>query len=239
MDTNNIARRDAQRKRFRRISNALISIGLALVLAVGIYSAANYPWTLLFSRWGLTELPDDLPDPAPLPVAARTPTIEPTPVGAEGEPEGMPEELGLFATRPEMNLTWLGILKLPKIQISENIVEGSGDEMLYAVGHVRGTALPGEEGNCVLSGHRNYVMMHPFRHLDMMEVGDVVTIANEDFVYTYEVFKTFVVTPQDTWVMEPQEEESHLLTMLTCTPVINPTHRQIIWCRLTNTLRKY
>lgn len=215
----------------RRISRALLITGLSLLLIVGVYEAANYPWRVLFANWGWITVEESLPDPKPLPTEAVTP-------GAESDPtagENLPTAPGYFTARPVLNVTRLGSIKIPKLGISENVIEGAGDELFYGVGHVVNTAEMGQEGNCVLAGHRNYVIMHPFRHLDKLGVGDAVIVEDGVNSYTYVVYETLVVTPEENWVLKPIEGKSHVLSLLTCTPVLTFTHRMIVRCELVST----
>lgn len=211
------------------VSNVMIVIGIIFLLIFGIYRGLHYPWMMLFSRWGWVELSQELPDPPPLPESVLLPMDSMT---AADETEAMPDQPGMFSTRQSIQVTPLGIIKIPRIQVSENIVEGSKEELLYGVGHVRGTAMPGESGNCVLAGHRNNVFMQPFRYMDRMEIGDIAYIVTNDATYSYEAFKIFEINPDDAWILQPQEEEEYLLTLLTCTPVMTNARRLIIWCRL-------
>lgn len=219
----------------RQLPNILIGLGIVLILTYGAYTAAHYPWRMLFSQWGLAELPIDLPDPSPLPLMAAIDQPSPSDAPPPDETVSVPSQPGFIAVRPRIDLTQVGIIKLPRIQVAENIVDGTHDELYYGVGHVRGTAMPGETGNCVLAGHRGYVFMQPFRYLDKMENGDLVYVTDSENRYTYEVFKSFVIEPTEVWVLQPQEEEENLLTLITCTPMVTYTHRLIVWCRLTDT----
>jgi Sortase (surface protein transpeptidase) len=214
----------------KRIPNILIGIGVVCILGFAIHEGIQYPWQALFASWGWIELPEELPDPNPLPADALNPDIDATLSSSLAEVPGM------FASRPQMNLTKLGVIKIPRIQISENIVEGVGDEMYYAVGHYPGSAMPGEKGNCFLAAHRVYVYMRPFRHLDKMKIGDYVYISDDTNTYTYEVFKLFEIEADENWILQPQEEEDYLLTLLTCTPIPSFTHRLICWAKLVDTV---
>lgn len=214
------------------ISNLMIIAGILLIAAYGVYEAVQFPWRTLFVQWDLAEMPLELPDPAPLSHAIQMGSNDIPSLEIETT---LPENVPIIQARPVVNLVQLGTIKIPRIMISENIVEGSHDEMLYGVGHVRGTAMPGKKGNCVLSAHRGYVFMRPFRYLDKMEPGDLVYVTDSENRYTYQVFKIFIITPEDTWVLYPQEEEEYLLTLLTCTPYMTYTHRLIVWCSLVDT----
>ena len=120
-----------------------------------------------------------------------------------------------------------GIIEIPRLGVKAAILEGTDDRALkYTVGHYPSTANPGEKGNCVLLGHRNYVYGHYFRRLNELEAGDQVIIrrGNDSFVYT--VTESFVVEPEDVWVLDPTKDS--VLTMITCTPVPTYTHRLIV-----------
>ncbi len=224
-----------KRKTRKRISRSLIALGLALVLVGAGYEAANYPWRLLAVRMGLAQdrVPDD---PAPLDNAVLLTPEQFPETGAEEA--SLPENGDLLAGLPQIQLTQLGVFKLPKLDISENLVEGTGQELLYGVGHMPGTAYPGQEGNCVIAGHRGSVVKHPFRHLDKVKAGDQIILEDSENTYTYEVYASQVVEPSDVWVTALQEGETSMVTLITCTPVVTFTHRLIVWGRLTDTVPK-
>lgn len=207
----------------RRGASLLIGAGAAMILIFALYEGMNYPWRVLFAQWGWITLSEEMPDPPPLGEQASPGGEESA--GAAGTQSALPG-------RPSVELVWMGTLKLPSIQVSENIVEGDGEELYYAVGHTPGTALPGQEGNCFLSGHRNLIYMRPFRYLDKMAAGDRAYVSDGENTYTYEVFEIFECGPDDTWVMNPVKGETHVLTLMTCTPVLNPVNRLIVRARL-------
>jgi sortase (surface protein transpeptidase) len=50
----------------------------------------------------------------------------------------------------------LGRFEVPALKMSWTVLEGTDDKTLdRSIGHVTGTALPGEPGNIGLAGHRN------------------------------------------------------------------------------------
>lgn len=120
-----------------------------------------------------------------------------------------------------------GIIEIPKINVSAAILEGTDDSALkYAVGHYPGTVQPGETGNSVLLGHRNYLYGHFFRKLDELEAGDSVVIKKDENTYTYVIYESFVVKPEDTWVLD--ETLDSIITMITCTPIGTYTDRLVV-----------
>lgn len=121
----------------------------------------------------------------------------------------------------------IGLLKIPKISLEEAIREGSTNSVLSsALGHMEGTALPGDEGNCCIAGHRNYTFGKYFNRLNEMEIGDLIEIETYDADYTYEVYDIFVVEPTELSVLD--EIEGNNLTLITCTPLFIGSHRLII-----------
>ena len=122
-----------------------------------------------------------------------------------------------------------GVIEIPKLGVVAAILEGTDDTALkYTVGHYPGTSNPGEKGNYVLLGHRNYVYGHYFRRIDELNPGDEVIIKKGLETYTYLVSESFVVSPEEVWVLEDTEET--MLTMITCTPIITYTDRLIVRC---------
>ena len=120
-----------------------------------------------------------------------------------------------------------GIIEIPKINVSAAILEGTDDKALkYSVGHYPETAQPGEDGNCVLLGHRNYLYGHFFRRLNELEVGDEIVIKKDENTFTYIVSESFVVSPEDVWVLDQTTDS--IITMITCTPIGTYTDRLIV-----------
>lgn len=84
----------------------------------------------------------------------------------------------------------------------------------YAAGFHHGSALPGEVGNTVLSGHAG-LRGAVFRHLGYLKPGDQVVIETSNWRYTYQVRHTHNVWPHQVEVMDPTA--TPVLTLITCT----------------------
>lgn len=120
-----------------------------------------------------------------------------------------------------------GLIEIPTLKVSAAILEGTDDSALkYAVGHYPGLGGIGEQGNYVLLGHRNYVYGHFFRNLDKLNVGDEVIIQKDTETFTYIVYESFVVSPEEVWVLEQTQDA--IITLITCTPVGSYTDRLIV-----------
>lgn len=110
----------------------------------------------------------------------------------------------------------IGMIEIDSVGIRYPIVEGAGqDELRYAVGHVNSTAGIGENGNCVLAGHRGSRYGEFFKRVGEVKVGDEIRVTGLDgSVYCYEVAEMFAVNSQDVWVMEQDGEER--VTLISC-----------------------
>jgi len=107
----------------------------------------------------------------------------------------------------------LGKIEIPRIGVTAIVREGTDDATLsLAVGHVLGTARPGEKGNAVLAGHRDTF----FRELRNIRLDDTVRFVVPAHSYEYRVVWTQVVAPDELSVLDAGEGEE--LTLVTCYP---------------------
>ncbi|RSD27638.1 class D sortase [Mesobacillus subterraneus] len=107
-----------------------------------------------------------------------------------------------------------GLLVIPKIKAELAIVEGTDpDDLEKGVGHYKGSYYPEENGQIVLSGHRDTV----FRKAGELEIGDVLTMKMPYGEYTYEIVGTKIVSADDTSIITLQNTEEELV-LTTCYP---------------------
>jgi sortase A len=127
-------------------------------------------------------------------------------------PEERDEKLGFAKAAPATGV--LGRIEIPRLGIRAMVKEGVDDETLkVAVGHVPGTALPGEPGNIGLAAHRDTF----FRRLRDVRKGDVLTLTTLDGSRSYRVTSTTVVEPDRVDVLARAGGTSRL-TLVTCFP---------------------
>ena len=116
-----------------------------------------------------------------------------------------------------------GIVRVPRAGIEVPLLEGTSDlAMNRGVGHVVGTALPGERGNLAIAGHRDGF----FRGLKDVSVGDVVEVerprhaeeagATSRQTDRYVIRAIKIVSPSDVSVLRQTPEPT--LTLITCYP---------------------
>lgn len=107
----------------------------------------------------------------------------------------------------------VGRIEIPRLGVSAVIRAGSDARTLQlAVGHIPGTAFPGEAGNIGLAGHRDTF----FRRLRNIRASDRIRIVTTSGTFAFTVKMTKVVSPKDTWVLSPSRTST--LTLVTCYP---------------------
>ena len=116
------------------------------------------------------------------------------------------------------------LLRIPKVGIEVPVLEGTSDATLNrGVGHIPGTALPGQTGNLAITGHRDGF----FRPLKDVVPGDIIEVqrpgqpgqtSNPAAQQTdrYVVRNTKIVSPADTSVLNNTADST--LTLVTCYP---------------------
>ena len=119
----------------------------------------------------------------------------------------------------------VGHLEIARLHLRAPIVEGiDRDDLLVGVGHVPGTAYPGEPDNSALAGHRDTHLAA----LRNIQAGDRIRIETPDGVFLYDVDSSFVVRPERGDLLRPVGRA--MLTLVTCYPFhwIGPAPKRFI-----------
>lgn len=107
----------------------------------------------------------------------------------------------------------VGRLELERVGLAVILSEGVEESTLArAVGHLPGTALPGEAGNTVFAGHRDTF----FRPLRRARVGDLLRITTPDGVFSYRIEARYIVPPDRVDLIASTGRPT--LTLVTCYP---------------------
>jgi sortase A len=127
----------------------------------------------------------------------------------------------------------VGVLEVPKLGEKMPIIEGTDEEELrVGVGHYLGTALPTQNDQIVLSGHRDTL----FKRFDELEIGDTFVVKMPYGDFTYEIVDTKIVDADDRTIIKstaPNEE----LIVTTCYPfgyLGDAPHRFIFYGKMVN-----
>jgi sortase A len=108
------------------------------------------------------------------------------------------------------------------------------DVAAYAAGWHKNSALPGEGGNVVMSGHNN-ILGAVFRELDQLKRGDAITVWVGTTLYNYTVDQVVVLPDKSVseeqriantrWIGDFGDDR---LTLVSCWPRNNNTHRIVV-----------
>jgi len=187
-----IVRKDALRQILKWSQRALFACG---VLLIG-YCAFALTDAWLFQRRAARELDRLQRDRR----AASLGTAQPVSVTL---PKAVPAAEGSL----------IGRIEIPRLALSVVVVEGVDRISLRrAVGHIPGTALPGEDGNVGLAGHRDTF----FRQLKDVKIDDEIQVSTLTGNFKYRVVSLKIVDPENVGVLAPSAE--NVLTLVTCYP---------------------
>jgi sortase A len=107
----------------------------------------------------------------------------------------------------------LGRIEIPRLGMMVVILEGTARKTLQlGVGHIEGTALPGEPGNIGIAGHRDTF----FRALKDIRTKDKIQIQTANGLSRYEVDSVEIVAPDDTGILGSSAGSA--ITLVTCYP---------------------
>lgn len=214
-----------------------------LLLLLEVAAALTLVWVVLQGLHALNQLNEEARSAMALPTLSPTPWMQPVvlpgghtpptaPGGARPNLEEIPEHLRPFVQvslplaiptpSPEHPIR----IRIPAIGVDAPIVLGDGWEQLKkGVGWNLNSALPGQRGNVVLSGH-NDIYGEVFRDLDKLRPGDVIYIHTQSQVYTYVVVASYIVQPTEVQWMAPTSDP--VVTLISCYPYRVNTHRIIV-----------
>lgn len=137
-------------------------------------------------------------------------------------------------TEPEIQVGGkvTAIIQIDKINLKLPVLEGATKaNMKHAAAHMNETAPIGEIGNAAIAAHRSRTAGRLFNRLNEVEIGDTISVKTSGQEYNYEVYDISIVEPTDISVLNGNNKDK-ILTLITCDPLVNPTHRLIIHAKL-------
>jgi LPXTG-site transpeptidase (sortase) family protein len=155
-----------------------------------------------------------VPPPGAAPPASRVDE------GGVTSPPAADASRGLFANLPTQAATRLVI---PSLGVDAPVVliparDGTWDisQITQEVGHLQGTANPGDPSNVVLAGHITLEQggYGPFKSLAHIKTGETATVYVGEKQYTYTIRSLGVVAPDNVEVAYSTHEP--ILTLITC-----------------------
>jgi sortase A len=124
----------------------------------------------------------------------------------------------------------IGRIEIPAIEVKDYVVEGTDTANLRkGPGHYPDTPLPGERGTSAIAGHRT-TYGAPFRNIDKLKRGQVITIDLPYGRYVYRVERTKIVDDSDFSVLRKMRHDRLVLTA--CHPLYSAAQRVVVFARL-------
>lgn len=152
--------------------------------------------------------------------------------------EVYPPDMRLIIPRINQNVPVIGVRNANLISRKWEELEADIQKALRnGVIHYPGTALPGDSGNVVLTGHSSYYAWDPGRFKDVfallhdVKVGDKIVLYFNQKKFVYEIAQKKVVTPEQVDVLGESEKDQ--LTLITCTPIGTNLKRLVVTAKLT------
>lgn len=124
----------------------------------------------------------------------------------------------------------VGGIIVPRVGLDSAVVEMADvddtENLDRGPAHIKGTALPGREGNCVIAGHRA-THGRPFYGLDSLAPGDeIVLVDSAGRRARYAVTRVLITGPDDVSVLAPTREPT--VTLISCHPVFSTKQRLVV-----------
>ena len=149
-----------------------------------------------------------------------TTTTAPTPRPVDVPPDS-------YAPEP---LRTIGRIEVPKLGLDVELHQGITLRNIdRGPSHWPGTALPGQNGNVVVMGHR-VTRTRPFRHIDRLVPGDEVFFTVGGARTRYVVTGHSVVTPKQTEIVNQTAEPTG--TLFACHPPGSARYRYVVHLKL-------
>lgn len=152
---------------------------------------------------------------------ARLEPVAAPPAATRTGPIDVPDDP--YAREP---IVEIGSIEIAKLNLHQRMMHGVTLRNIdLGPSHWPGSALPGEEGNMVVAGHR-VTHGRPFRNLDRLVPGDQIVVTAKGMRATYQVASSFVVTPDRTDIANPTDTPS--LTLYACHPPGSARQRYVV-----------
>jgi sortase A len=125
----------------------------------------------------------------------------------------------------------IGRIKIKRIGINFVVVEGTKPEDLRkGPGHYADTPFPGIRGTVAMAGHRT-TYLAPFRKLDKMRRGDLITVEMPYARFTYRTELRRIVDPS-AYAYVTARRRYDRLALTACHPLYSAAQRIVVFARL-------
>jgi LPXTG-site transpeptidase (sortase) family protein len=220
-----------------RFISILLILGGVVLLIIPFYPAIRYylfPSQLSSQGEEIIRLAQ-IPLP-PSPTFTPTGTLSPT---GTGTPSPTATASSTLTPSPQQPILPAGpMIVIPKIGLEARItLTLSWEDLMAGVGHDPDTVAPGENGVCLLYGHRFLNWTDPstgyFYLLDKLQPGDPVILFWEGKAFRYIAKETKIIEPTDFSIYDDRSAPTAVL--VTCTPLWTDQYRLVVFAELEQT----
>ena len=122
-------------------------------------------------------------------------------------------------TNPTTVYNYVAYLEIPKINLKQGLVaiDSSDNNVDKNIQTIAPSNYPDVQGgNLILASHSGSSSISYFKHLYMLETGDMVSVIYNGYVYNYQITSIYT-TPKNGTVPIYRNKEKTTITLITCT----------------------
>lgn len=120
-------------------------------------------------------------------------------------------------------------LSIPRLHFDQTAHQGVAASVLaLGPGHYPSSSLPGQPGTTAFAGHR-VTHTHPFLNINLLRLGDVITVSTRWGRFRYKVYRERIVSPTDVAILSNAGYQQLVLTA--CHPPHTALKRYVVFAR--------
>jgi len=214
------------------IAGLLLLVGIFLILLPKINDYLdNLEKEQLIESWNNLQLEEQQAF-----ANSDTPDEEQITVGDDPAPLSFPQDTGSSPSATQQSTPSsnplklskvIAMLEIDKINLKLPVLEGSTNENLKAAATTIKKKQKLGQGNYALAGHRNLSYGKNFNRLNELEIGDTINLNSGKEQFNYEVTEILIVLPEEVSVIADKPNTNEV-TLVTCEPIREATHRLIV-----------
>ena len=213
-------------RRTRRLGNALIALGVCVLLYAGLILFWGDPVTWLWAHWQQRALTSEFHSQQKQ-FVITTPPADTGAAKALVRKDAIAFSESLQEGHAFGRLT-IGRIGLSKVVVVQGTTAGVDADLSKGPGHYLNTRFPGFASTVAIAGHRTTYGAW-FRHIDEVRDGDAITLQMPYATFEYRVQMHKVVDDNDWSIIKPQGYER--LVLSACHPLYSASHRWIVFAR--------
>ncbi len=217
MATGKTAAKGAKRGFYGFLGNAFLILGILGLIGAGVYYYYGEYKTSEFEREAVEiqkQLITQETDAQDESVSALQLSALPSSLSTSDTPKESLPPIRLLISSADID----------SLVVETGFKDGEWPVPKFVVGHLQGTANPGEKGNMAMAGHVSSINSgNVFAKLDQVKVGDDIYVFTKAGQFLYRTSEVKIVANNDISVLDATPDPT--LTLITCTGTWNPIAR--------------